>query len=197
VVVAANRSVAITLTGSDVDGDALTPNVGLPSHGSLSLTLGSSVVIYAPATNFIGSDSFTYSMSDGHTNSNLATVSIAVKNGITIRDVTVIEGNTGKTNAVFVVSLTAPPTVPVSVAFHTVNGTATAGSDYVAANGVVLFPSSAINLPKPLIVTINGDTLLEPNETFFVQLTSPTNGILLTNSAVCTILNDDRIIQKG
>ncbi len=197
VLVAANRSVAITLLGSDADGDTLTPTVGFPSHGTLTIGLGSSVVTYTPATNFIGSDSFTYSISDGHTNSNLATVSITVKNGMIISGTTVREGNSGTTNAIFMVSLTAPPTVLITVNYHTTNGTATAGSDYASVTGVLGFSAGPANIPKSIIVPVFGDRLIEPNETFSVELSPPTNAILLTNSATCTILDDDLRIGEG
>jgi CSLREA domain-containing protein len=69
---------AITLTGSDVDGDALTFNVASgPSHGSLSGS-GSSRT-YTPAPDFNGSDSFTFKAVDtSGAESAPATVSINV-----------------------------------------------------------------------------------------------------------------------
>ena len=50
-----------------------------------------------------------------------------------IGDVTVTEGNTGTVAATFTVTLSAASTQPVTVAYATGNGTATAGSDYQAA----------------------------------------------------------------
>lgn len=54
---------------------------------------------------------------------------------LSINDVTVTEGNSGITNATFTVSLNQPAG-PGGVTFNiaTANGTATAGSDYVAQN---------------------------------------------------------------
>lgn len=69
---------AITLTGSDADGDALSyAIVNAPAHGSLSGT-GSNPV-YTPAANYNGSDSFTFKANDGMTDSDPATVTIAVE----------------------------------------------------------------------------------------------------------------------
>jgi len=51
---------------------------------------------------------------------------------ISINDVSVTEGNSGLTPAVFTVSLSNPSSTPISVAFATADGTAKAGSDYVA-----------------------------------------------------------------
>ena len=72
-----NTAKAITLSGSDVDGDALTYTiVSQPAHGTLSGT-GSSQT-YTPASNYNGSDNFTFKVNDGTVDSNTATVSITV-----------------------------------------------------------------------------------------------------------------------
>ena len=67
----------ITLTGSDVDGDALSYTVLTPpAHGSLSGDAPD--VVYTPAANYHGGDSFTFQMNDSQAGSNVATVSITV-----------------------------------------------------------------------------------------------------------------------
>jgi hypothetical protein len=68
---------AITLTGSDADGDSLTYSVVAgPAHGTLS---GSAPALtYTPAANYNGSDSFTFKVNDGTVDSTIATVSITV-----------------------------------------------------------------------------------------------------------------------
>jgi hypothetical protein len=68
-----NEAVAITLSGSDADGDPLTFNlVSTPNHGDYN---GG---IYTPDTDWYGSDSFNYVANDGELNSSQATVSISV-----------------------------------------------------------------------------------------------------------------------
>ncbi len=70
-------SLAITLTGSDSDGDTLSFSVGSnPSAGVLSGE--APALVYTPALNFNGSDSFTFSVSDGELSSVPALVSIQV-----------------------------------------------------------------------------------------------------------------------
>lgn len=72
-----DTAVAITLTGSDPEGSALTFSVvSSPVHGTLSGTPPD--VTYAPAANFNGADNFTFKVNDGELDSNSATVSIAV-----------------------------------------------------------------------------------------------------------------------
>ncbi|HEX7567866.1 MAG TPA: Ig-like domain-containing protein, partial [Anaerolineaceae bacterium] len=68
---------AITLTGTDADGDTLTYSVVAgPSHGTLS---GSAPALtYTPAANYNGPDSFTFKANDGTADSNIATISITV-----------------------------------------------------------------------------------------------------------------------
>ena len=74
---AEDTPVAITLTGSDPEGDALTFTVtGGPSHGTLSGAAPN--LTYIPAPNYNGPDSFTFVVNDGTVDSNLATVSVTV-----------------------------------------------------------------------------------------------------------------------
>jgi VCBS repeat-containing protein len=63
---------------SDVDGNALTASViDQPGHGSVSL-LSNGSFVYTPVSGFSGSDKFTYRLSDGITQSNVATISLNV-----------------------------------------------------------------------------------------------------------------------
>jgi len=64
---------------SDADGDALSAVVvDDVSNGSLTLNADGGMV-YVPATDFFGTDSFTYEITDGEMTSNLATVTIEVQ----------------------------------------------------------------------------------------------------------------------
>jgi len=68
---------AITLAATDVEGDPLTYSiVAGPTHGTLSGT--APAVIYTPAANYNGADSFTFRANDGIASSNVATVTITV-----------------------------------------------------------------------------------------------------------------------
>jgi Calx-beta domain len=56
---------------------------------------------------------------------------------------------------------------PISVSYATADGTATAGSDYVAGAGTLNFnPGETV---KVFTVQIKGDTQVEANEIFFIR----------------------------
>ncbi len=62
---------------SDPDGDPLTiVEVSQPSNGEA--VIGDDVILYTPATDFVGSDSFTYTIDDGRGGQATATVSVEV-----------------------------------------------------------------------------------------------------------------------
>ena len=70
-------SIGITLTASDADGDALSYAVETgPNNGTLSGTAPN--LTYTPNNDYSGSDSFTFTVNDGISNSNVATVNITV-----------------------------------------------------------------------------------------------------------------------
>ena len=69
--------VAVTLSGSDADGDALIFAVdSQPANGVLSGT--APALIYTPGASFSGTDSFTFHVNDGSVNSAAATVTLVV-----------------------------------------------------------------------------------------------------------------------
>lgn len=109
---------------------------------------------------------------------------------ITVADVTVTEGNSGTTTATFQVTLGGTYPRGVSVAYATSDGSATvAGNDYVATSGTLSFAPGETR--KTVAVTVNGDQILEPNETFSLVLSSPVNATLARSVATCTIVNDE------
>jgi autotransporter-associated beta strand protein len=75
-----NTSIAVTLSGLDAEGDALTyALVTAPGSGTLSGIAPN--FIYSPATNYTGSDRFTFKVNDGTSDSAAATVSITIASG--------------------------------------------------------------------------------------------------------------------
>ncbi|MDP3010116.1 MAG: Calx-beta domain-containing protein [Methylococcales bacterium] len=88
-------------------------------------------------------------------------------------------------------TLSAAATSAVTVNYATSDSTATAGTDYVASNGLLTF--AAGETTKTFDIVINGDTTPESNELFSVNLSTPTRAVLSStaNSATITIVNDD------
>jgi parallel beta-helix repeat protein len=126
---------------------------------------------------------------------NTAVVTILDDEGIpalSVSDVTQAEGNSGTTSFTFNVSLSGQSGQSVTVNFGTVaGGTATLGNDYQPASTMLTFaPGETI---KPVTVLVNGDTQDEPNKTFFVQLSSPTNATIAKAQGTGTIVNDDSV----
>ncbi len=110
---------------------------------------------------------------------------------VTVSDVAVAEGNSGTYNAVFTLNLSAPTLNGQVVTFDyaTANGSASAGSDYVAKSGTFSIPAGETS--QTLTITINGDTDNEGDETFFLNLKKPANARLTDLQGVGTIQNDD------
>ncbi|HYE63971.1 MAG TPA: Calx-beta domain-containing protein, partial [Pyrinomonadaceae bacterium] len=105
---------------------------------------------------------------------------------LSINDVTVFEPTLGIANAAFTVTLEDPPLDQnVTVNYATANGTATAGSDYQSASGTLTFNPGETT--KTITVVVNSDQTTEPDETFAVNLTNPTNAAIADSQGVGTI----------
>ena len=108
---------------------------------------------------------------------------------LTIGDVSVTEGNSGTTNANFIVTLSAPSGKTITVNYQTTAVNATAGTDYDTASGTVTFTPG--DTSETITVLVNGDTVDEVNETFQVNLSGETNVTVTDNQAIGTINDDD------
>lgn len=110
--------------------------------------------------------------------------------GLSIASVRAVEGSG---LFVFTVTLSSLSTQPVTVRYATANGTAVAGSrgDYTATSGTLRFnPGETV---KTIAVAVRNDSLVERDETFFVNLSQPTAASIQTGRATGTILDDDRV----
>jgi hypothetical protein len=108
---------------------------------------------------------------------------------LTINDVTVTRSNSGTTAALFTVSLSPPANFPVTVEFATANGSATSPLDYVAQSGRLTF--APLETSKQISIVVNAETANLPPQTYFVNLSNPTNAILAKAAGVGTIVNPD------
>ncbi len=108
---------------------------------------------------------------------------------LAISDASLLEGNSGTNNMLFNVTLSRPSGYTVQVRYATSSGTAISGSDFVTNSGTLSFPPGTTNLT--ISVGVRGDTVKEPDETFFVTLSNPANALIQRAQAIGTILNDD------
>ncbi len=115
---------------------------------------------------------------------------VVVQPTISINDVSHAEGDTGTTAFTFAVTLSSASSQTITVAYATADSTATvADLDYVSTAGVLTFAPGQTT--QPITVNVVGDTKFEPNETFFVDLSAPTNATIADGHGVGTIQNDD------
>lgn len=111
----------------------------------------------------------------------------------------VVEGNSGVTDAYFLLQFTGmrtDPTKILSVDYATRDGTATAGQDYIAVKGTLnIYPNET---QAVIAVEIIGDKVVEPNETFYLDVTNPVGGSfgagVVTLTGMRTIVNDDGVV---
>ncbi|MEY2475791.1 MAG: large repetitive protein [Actinomycetota bacterium] len=110
--------------------------------------------------------------------------------GFSVSDASIVEPDSGTANAVFTVTLSPASSQATSVHYATSNGTATAGTDYTSTAGDLTFAAGETS--KTVSVPVTGDTADEPNETFTLTLSAPTNGAALTDATgTGTITNND------
>ena len=79
----------------------------------------------------------------------------------------------------------------MTVDYATADGTATAGSDYVAVSGQVSFAPGETS--QPVTVVVNGDVIEESDEAFFVVLSNAVNDTISDNQGTGTIIADDAL----
>ena len=106
-----------------------------------------------------------------------------------VGDASVTEGDAGTVNATFTVSLSAAGTQAVTVAYATANGTATAGSDYTAASGVLTFAPGVTS--RTVSVAVRGDFLAEAAETLLLNLSGASGAAIGDGQGLGTIVDDD------
>jgi predicted extracellular nuclease len=115
---------------------------------------------------------------------------IVTGTSISIGDASVAEGNDGTTLLVFTVTRSSNAD-DFTIDFATADGTAAAGSDFLAAAGTLSFTAGGA-LTQQVEVMVNGDVLAELDETLTVTLSNLVGGGTVTDgSGTGTIVNDD------
>jgi predicted extracellular nuclease/Ca2+-binding RTX toxin-like protein len=111
---------------------------------------------------------------------------------LTINDVAIVEGNSGTTDITFTVTRSGS-TVGAASASYTVAGVSATAADF--AGGTIPVAGTVSFLDGQALQTITlsiaGDTIVEPNETFTVTLSAPTGATISDAIGIGTITNDD------
>ncbi len=192
-------AVSFTFTGAELGA---TYNYTFNSTGGGAPVTGSGTVVSAGETisgiNLSGLGDGTVNLSVtltdtlGNIGSAATDNAAKVSDAISISDISFAEGNAGTTTFIFTVSVDGGGNAASNIGFtyNTANGTATAGTDYVAIVGSTGTITAGTNSTS-VSVSVNGDTAVEANETFFVNLSAPVNATINDGQGQGTIQNDD------
>jgi Ca2+-binding RTX toxin-like protein len=108
---------------------------------------------------------------------------------VSIGDAVVIEGNSGTSSAIFIVTLSEPSGRTIMLDYTSVDGTAAAGSDFSAASGTLTFTPGQTT--KTIMVNATGDGMVEQDETFGVALSNASNVTISDNTGAGILADDD------
>ncbi len=108
---------------------------------------------------------------------------------LSVADVSLEEGNVGSVDAMFTIILSPASGKTVTVDYTTSDGTATSGSDYSPVSGTLTFNPGETS--QTVQVPVMGDVVDESDETFFLILSNPVNGLLANSQVQGTIQDDD------
>ena len=112
--------------------------------------------------------------------------------GLTVEDITIVETNSGTTNAVFTISRNDNGDA-VSVVVNTADGTAVENTDYQPiVDQTVTFPAGGA-LSQTVNVPVIGDIAFEDAETFTLNLSDAVNAVIVDESATATIEENQTI----
>ncbi len=115
--------------------------------------------------------------------------SAATPPALTLHEAAIDEGDDGRRPLRFEVTLSAPAAGEVSVGYATVEGSATPGEDFEAASGTLVIPAGQSS--GWIEVFVLGDTAVEGDETFGLELADPVGASLAVGAAAGLIVNDD------
>jgi Tol biopolymer transport system component len=117
--------------------------------------------------------------------------SVKLLPAISINDITLKEPNSGNRNFIFTVTRSGNTTGVSSVKVKTANITAIAPSDYASNSATLNF--AAGETTKTVTIVVKNDTSVEPDETFFVNLSNCIGCIITDTHGVGTILSGQAV----
>ena len=135
----------------------------------------------------VGSAQYTWTATDE--DGDTATLTFAIEVGMAITaSIADASGPEGETLS-FPVTISSAVPVPVTVAYRTVDGSATAGEDFTVAAGSLTFAPGTTALS--IDVAVSSDPKAETDETFTVVLSNLVNAEFDDAQATGTIVDDD------
>jgi hypothetical protein len=110
---------------------------------------------------------------------------------VTVNGVSTSVGSSGSKTLTFTVRLSAASAQEVTLNYATADGTAVAGTDYAPTSGMLVFypGDTAENVP----VTVFGYPGKDANQSFTLNLSNPTNAVVLAGQGVGTVLNGNTV----
>jgi CSLREA domain-containing protein len=175
------------------------------TNGEGKKFIGSTIVnsggpyTFVPPIPFANGEVITATATDaGGNTSEFSVCKLAGPPAVSIDSVTLGEGQSGTTVFTFNVTLSSPTSQVVTVQYATQDGTTnpatggtcgTVGVDYATSSGTVTFNPGETTMP--VTISVCGDTFIESDETFFVNLSNPVNATIANVQGTGTILNDD------
>lgn len=192
-------AIASTVDYTTVDGTATAGADYAPTSGTLNFAAGeSSKTITVPiiADNvYEGDETFSLLLSNptgGDPVITYGTATIKIYDGssqpyLTINDLNYIFPLNGPAVATFNVNLSNPTTKTVTINYATADGSAIAGSDYVATSGTLTF--NPLETSKTVQIAINRNSPNHGSRNFFLNLSNVVNAYLYDTQGVCTILD--------
>ncbi|NJO96443.1 MAG: hypothetical protein HC764_10810 [Pleurocapsa sp. CRU_1_2] len=189
----------ITLDYATADGTAIAGEDYIATNGTVTFAPGESTK--AIAVTIIGDnldeidEAFTLNFTNPSNvtiSNNQGTVTITDEDDapeVTLTDISVTEADSGSTTATVTVTLSTPSSLPITVDYATADGTAIAGEDYIAQNGMIAFAPGETT--KTIKVEIIGDILDEIDEAFIVNFSNASNVTVPDPETVVTIVDND------
>jgi large repetitive protein len=184
-------TLAITLSGSDVDGDALTYTIlSAPSKGTLIGTAPN--LTYTPGANLNGSDSFTYRVNDGTANSATAAVNITIS---TVNDIPVANAQslTGAEDTPLPITLSGSDVEGSSLAYS-ITTAPTKGTLSGTAPNFTYTPTANFNGADSFAFRVNDGTANSPTATISLTVTPVNDAPVPTSRNLATAPNTPLVV---
>src|SRR3954451_23926277 len=178
-----------TVDGTAQSGQDYTSKSG---HVSLDFTNPEATVTVAITDDTIDEPNETFGLQLGGDGSGTGIATIVDDDAppsISIANATVDEGTGTGATETFPVTLSAPSGFPITVSYTTVDQSARGGTDYQPETGTLTFPPGTTR--QLISVPVVGDSTGEPNETFGLDLSTPSNATIANAAGLGTIVNDD------